>query len=272
MLFVTDAASPEEIRSIRQQLGLDRPLVSQLAQFLARAATGDFGRSYRLNAPALTVVLEPLPRTLLLSGVAILLAALIGVPLGVLSAVYRGHFIDRATMSVAAIGLSLPTFWLGMMLVVFFAVQLRVLPTSGSGEFRHLILPAVTLSAYPVAAIIRLVRSAMLEVLGLDFIRTARAKGSPEWKVLFVHALSNGAVAVVTLLGLQLSTLIGGTIITETVFAWPGVGWLLLQSIFGRDYAVVQTAVVVLAVCILVVNMGLDILYVWLDPRVRVTA
>lgn len=271
-LFVAEGASAEQIASVRHQLGLDRPVHVQLAYFIRRALVGDFGRSLRLNAPALEVVVERLPRTFALAVVAILLAAVIGIPLGVLSALYRGRFPERVAAGAAAVGLSIPTFWLGMMLVIIFAVQLHLLPTSGLGGWRHLVLPAVTLSAYPVAAIMRLVRSGMLEVLGLEFVRTARAKGLPERTVIFRHTLRNAAISVVTLLGLQFSTLMGGAIITETVFAWPGVGLLLVQSIFGRDYAVVQTALVLLAFCVVLVNTTLDLLYAWLDPRIRISA
>jgi peptide/nickel transport system permease protein len=267
-LFVAETASEDEIKSIRKELGLDKPIYIQFAYYVKRAAVGDFGRSFRMNQPAGDLVAARLPVTFKLAVAAIGLAAVIAIPLGILSAFYRGTFIDNLAMGGAVMGQSIPTFWLGMMLVIFFAVSWKIFPTSGSFGIRSLILPAITLAGYPVASITRLMRSGMLEVLSQDYIRTARAKGLHERRVLFRHALKNAAVSVVTLLGVQFSTLMGGAIITEQVFVWPGLGLLLVQSIFTRDYAVVQAAVIVFATVVVIMNLFIDFIYTLLDPRI----
>jgi peptide/nickel transport system permease protein len=267
-LFMAEAASKEEIQSIRKALGLDKPIYIQFIYYVQRLAGGDFGRSLRMNQPAIGLVMERLPNTLRLAASAIGLAALLAIPLGIVCAVCRGTIIDNIVMGGAVLGQSAPPFWLGMMLVIFFSVNLRLFPTSGAVGIKSIVLPAITLGAYPVASITRLMRSGMLEVLSQDYIRTARAKGLSEQVVLFRHALKNAAVSVVTLLGVQFSTLMGGAIITETVFVWPGLGLLLIQSIFNRDYAVVQASVIVFAVFVIMANLVIDFLYTLLDPRI----
>src|SRR5688500_17553798 len=233
-------ASVDELGALRRQLGLDRPLWLQYVQFLGGALSGDFGTSFRHQQPALPLVLERLPATLELAGAALLLAVALALPLGILAAVYRGGPVDVAAMVFAVIGQATPYFWMGIMLILIVAVQLDWLPTSGRGGVERLILPAITLGTHFAASLARLTRTSMLEVLGQNFVTTARAKGLSESSVILGHALKNAAVPVVTLIGLQFGTLLGGAVVTETIFAWPGVGRLAVQSIFVREYPVVQ--------------------------------
>jgi ABC-type dipeptide/oligopeptide/nickel transport system permease component len=262
-------ASVEETIALRRTLGLDRPLYAQYASFLGSAATGDFGMSFRHQQPAFELVLERLPATLELAFAALVLALLVALPLGILAAVYRGGAVDVAAMVFAVIGQATPYFWMGIMLILIVAVQLDWLPTSGRGGMERLILPAITLGTHFAASLARLTRTSMLEVLGQNFVTTARAKGLSERSVILGHALKNAAVPVVTLIGLQFGTLLGGAVVTETIFAWPGVGRLAVQSIFVRDYPVVQAGVLVLALTFVALNLLVDLLYGWLDPRIR---
>jgi peptide/nickel transport system permease protein len=262
-------ASVEETIALRRTLGLDRPLYAQYASFLGSAVTGDFGMSFRHQQPAFELVLERLPATLELAFAALVLALLVALPLGILAAVYRGGAVDIAAMVFAVIGQATPYFWMGIMLILIVAVQLDWLPTSGRGGVERLILPAVTLGTHFAASLARLTRTSMLEVLGQNFVTTARAKGLSERSVILGHALKNAAVPVVTLIGLQFGTLLGGAVVTETIFAWPGVGRLAVQSIFVRDYPVVQAGVLVLALTFVALNLLVDLLYGWLDPRIR---
>ena len=269
-VMLGEQATPEQIRDLRSALGLDEPFVMQYARFLGHAVTGDFGRSIRAQRPALEVVLERLPATLLLSAGAFVFALFVGMPIGVVSAVKRLSLWDHGSMALALLGQSMPVFWLGLMLIVVFSVNLRWLPVSGWGTPQHLVLPAVTLGTFLIGLIIRLTRSSMLDVLGQDYVRTARAKGLAERAVIVRHALRNALIPVVTLLGLQLGLLLGGAVITETVFAWPGVGMVTVTAIHQRDYPVVQCAVFVSAVLVVVINWAVDTLYNVLDPRIRV--
>jgi peptide/nickel transport system permease protein len=262
-------ASVEETLALRHALGLDRPLYAQYAGFLGSALTGDFGTSFRHQQPAFALVLERLPATLELAVAALVLALVVALPLGILAAVYRGRAVDFAAMAFAVVGQATPYFWMGIMLILIVAVQLDWLPTSGRGGLDRLILPAVTLGTHFAASLARLTRTSMLEVLGQNFVTTARAKGLPERSVILAHALKNAAVPVVTLIGLQFGTLLGGAVVTETIFAWPGVGRLAVQSIFVRDYPVVQAGVLVLAMTFVAINLAIDLLYGWLDPRIR---
>jgi peptide/nickel transport system permease protein len=262
-------ASVDETDALRRTLGLDRPLYAQYASFLGSAVTGDFGTSFRHQQPAFELVLERLPATLELAFAALVLALVVALPLGILAAVYRGSAVDFAAMVFAVIGQATPYFWMGIMLILIVAVQLDWLPTSGRGGVQRLILPAVTLGTHFAASLARLTRTAMLEVLGQNFVTTARAKGLSERSVILAHALKNAAVPVVTLIGLQFGTLLGGAVVTETIFAWPGVGRLAVQSIFSRDYPVVQAGVLVLALTFVALNLLVDLLYGWLDPRIR---
>jgi peptide/nickel transport system permease protein len=262
-------ASVDELAALRRQLGLDRPLWLQYVQFLGGAVSGDFGTSFRHQQAALPLVLERLPATLELAGAALLLAVALALPLGILAAVYRGRILDVAAMAFAVVGQATPYFWMGIMLILIVSVELGWLPTSGRGGLERLILPAITLGTHFAASLARLTRTSMLEVFGQQFVTTARAKGLSEWSVVLGHTLKNAAVPVVTLIGLQFGTLLGGAVVTETIFAWPGVGRLAVQSVFVRDYPVVQAGVFVLALTFVAINLLVDLLYGVLDPRIR---
>jgi peptide/nickel transport system permease protein len=268
-IILGEQATPEQIADLRRSMGLDRPLPEQYVRFLSNAVRGDFGMSIRAQRPALGYVLERLPATLQLTAGAFAFALFIGLPIGILSAVKRLTVWDHSSMFIALLGQSMPVFWLGLMLIVVFAVRLRWLPASGMGQLQHLILPAVTLGTFLIGLIIRLTRSSMLDVLSQDYIRTARAKGVSEGTVLVRHALKNALIPVVTVLGLQMGTLLGGAVITETVFAWPGMGMVTVTAIHQRDYPVVQSAVLVSAVLVVLINWFVDVLYHYLDPRIR---
>ena len=262
-------ATVDELAALRRTLGLDRPLHLQYVAFLGSAVRGDFGESFRHQQPAFGLVLERLPATLELAFAALVLAIVVALPLGVLAAVYRGRVADVLAMSFAVVGQATPYFWMGIMLILVVSVELGWLPTSGRGGWQHLILPAVTLGTHFAASLARLTRTSLLEVLGQNFVTTARAKGLAEGSVILRHALKNAAVPVVTLIGLQFGTLLGGAVVTETIFAWPGVGRLAVQSIFVRDYPVVQAGVLVLALSFVALNLLVDLLYGALDPRIR---
>jgi peptide/nickel transport system permease protein len=262
-------ASVDELAALRKELGLDQPLHVQYVKFLRGAITGDFGLSLRHQQPALELVMERLPATLELAFAALLLSVAVALPLGIIAAIYRGRLADMLAMGFAVVGQATPYFWMGIMLILVFAVELQWLPTSGRGGFDRLILPAVTLGTHFMAVLARLTRTSMLEVLGQNYVTTARAKGLSEWVVILTHALKNAAVPVVTLIGLQFGTLLGGAVVTETIFAWPGVGRLAVQSIFVRDYPVVQAGVFVLALTFVAINLAVDLLYGYLDPRIR---
>lgn len=268
-IILGEQATSEQVADLRRSMGLDRPLPEQYARFLANAVHGDFGMSIRAQRPALEYVLERLPATLQLSAGAFAFAVLTGIPTGILSAVKRLSVWDHSSMFVALLGQSMPVYWLGLMLIIVFAVQLRWLPASGMGQPQHLVLPAITLGSFLIGLIIRLTRSSMLEVLNQDYVRTARAKGVSEPTVLVRHALKNALIPVVTVLGLQMGTLLGGAVITETVFAWPGMGMVTVTAIHQRDYPVVQSAVLVSAVLVVLINWLVDVLYHYLDPRIR---
>ena len=262
-------ASIDELAALRRELGLDRPIHVQYVRFLAGALQGDFGTSFRHQQRALPLVLERLPATLELAIAALLLALAVALPLGILAAMYRGRLVDVLAMAFAVVGQATPYFWMGIMLILIVSVELNLLPTSGRGGLAHLVLPAVTLGSHFAAVLARLMRTSMLEVLGQNFVTTARAKGLHERTVILAHALKNAAVPVMTLIGLQFGTLLGGAVVTETIFAWPGVGRLAVQSIFVRDYPVVQAGVFVLALSFVAINLLVDLLYGVLDPRIR---
>ncbi len=249
-------------------MGLNEPLHMQYLAFLKSAITGDFGRSFQYHLPALGLVLERLPATLELSFAALSVAIAVGIPTGILAATRRGSLSDAIASSLALFGQTIPGFWLGIMLIWIFAVSLHLLPSGGIGDFRHLILPAIALGSYSTASIMRLTRASMLEALGRDYMRTARAKGLREKAVVLGHALPNAAIPIVTIVGLQLGTLLGGAVVTEWVFAWPGVGRLAVQAVFARDYPIVQASVLIVAMGFIFINTALDLLYRRLDPRI----
>src|SRR3989440_7949345 len=268
-LLLPPDAPTSEIFRVRAELGLDRPMIVQYGVFLAHVARGDFGRSIHFREPAMRVVAGYLPASLELALTAFFVAALIAVPIGLVSAIRRTTLIDHAIMAVALVGQSAPTFFLGILFILVLSLQAGLFPTSGRGDWRHLVLPALTLGAFAMASIARLTRSAVLEVLRADYIRTARAKGVTEALVVAKHTLKNAAVPIVTITGLQFGTLLGGAVVTETVFAWPGIGRLAIQSIYNRDYHVVQCAVFLSAIVFIVINFVIDLLYGVLDPRTR---
>jgi peptide/nickel transport system permease protein len=262
-------ATPEQVEALRRSMGLDQPLHLQYIQFLSRAVHGDFGMSIRAQRPALEVVVERLPATLQLSAGALVFAVVIGLPIGIISSARRLSFWDHGSMFLALLAQSMPVFWLGLMFIVLFAVKLHWLPASGMGGIKHLILPSITLSVILMGLTIRLTRSSMLEVLSQDYVRTARAKGLKERVVLLRHALRNALIPVVTVLGMQVGLLLGGAVITETVFAWPGVGMVTVTAIHQRDYPVVQVSVFILSLIVVFMNFMVDLLYSYLDPRIE---
>jgi peptide/nickel transport system permease protein len=269
LLLLPPDASIEDVAKFRQHMGFNDPFFVQYGRFLSGALRGNFGQSVRHGEPAFDLVMERMPATFELSGAALALALCLSIPAGIISAVRRNTLVDYISTVVALLGQSMPTFWLGIMLILFFSVQLNVLPSSGRGGWQHILLPAVTLGLFTTARITRLTRSGMLEVLNQDYIRTARAKGVANPPVVWKHALKNAAIPIVTIVGIELGTLLGGSVITETIFAWPGVGRLSVQAIYNRDYPVVQAAVFTLAATFVLVNLVVDVLYTYLDPRIR---
>jgi peptide/nickel transport system permease protein len=270
LLLLPPDASAEEIARFRRAMGFDDPLYVQYLRFLRGAVHGDFGTSLRHDEPALGLIWQRMPATLELTAVALGVALALAIPAGIVSAVFRNTAVDYISTVVALMGQAMPTFWLGIMLILVFSVGLQALPSSGRGSVRHLVLPALTLGLFTTARIMRLTRSGMLEVLNQDYVRTARAKGVGERGIVWKHALRNASIPVVTIVGLELGTLLGGAVITETIFAWPGVGRLSVQAIYNRDYPVVQAAVFVLASIFVLVNLVVDVLYTYLDPRIRI--
>jgi ABC-type dipeptide/oligopeptide/nickel transport system permease component len=269
VLLLPQEASVEDVTRLRHDLGLDAPLLLQYVRFLASSAVGNFGESLRHREPAMELVRSHLWATLELSFAAFFVAAVVAVPIGVLAAVKPNSLYDHAVMTLTLIGQSAPTFWIGIMLILAFGLELRWFPIGGRGTLSHLVMPALTLGAFAMASIARLTRSAMLEVLCLDYINSARAKGLSDRSVLWKHALKNAAIPVVTIMGLQFGALLGGAVVTETVFSWPGIGRLAIQGIYNRDYPVVQASVVIAAAFFVAVNFVVDLLYTILDPRIR---
>ncbi|MBM4436002.1 MAG: ABC transporter permease [Actinobacteria bacterium] len=269
LMIAPPNATEDDLAAIRRDLGLDRPPLVQYLDFLRKVTRGDLGESLRYRRPALELISERAAATLELAGAAQGLALLVAIPLGVLAAVRRSTWIDTLVTMLATAGQSIPYFWLGLMGMVLFGVQLGWLPTSGRGSLSHLILPAVTLSSYSLASLTRLVRSSVVEVTRADYVRTARAKGLGGGVVLFKHTLKNALIPVVTLLGLQVGGLLSGAVIVETVFAWPGIGRLTVEAIHTRDYPLVQAGVLIMALLFVVLNRAVDVGYRWLDPRLR---
>jgi dipeptide transport system permease protein len=296
-LLLGDNATPEDIARTRNEWGLDRPLMVQYWEFLSRAVRGDFGRSLKFNEPVMKLVWERLPATLELAFSSLFVAILIAVPLGVYSAIRHNSLLDHAGMSVALVGVSLPNFWLGIMLIYFLGGQLNLLPVAGRIEYgvevrsitrlylvdslitgnfiafwsalKHLLMPAVTLGSALAAIVTRISRSSVLEVMRQDYVITARAKGLSETAVIWRHILRNALITIVTILGLQLGALLSGSVVTETVFSYPGIGDLLIQSISARDYKLTQVLILMFAVTYFVVNLLIDLLYSVIDPRIR---
>jgi peptide/nickel transport system permease protein len=275
--LIAGSDAPESVvQRIRTELGLERPLYIQYWSFLSRALQGDLGRSLRSRAPVTAEVLSRFPATLELTSVSMVMAVLVGIPLGLVAAVRRSSWVDYLATGASLSSLSLPIFWIAIVAIWLFSLQLGWLPVSGRAGpvwewdgFRHIVLPAATLATTSVAIISRLTRSGMLDVLGREYVTTARAKGVPPLAVVGKHALTNALIPVVTVVGLQYGFLLGGAVVTETIFAWPGVGRLAMTAILQRDYPVVQGCVLLVAVVFVLVNLAVDLLYGWLDPRIR---
>ncbi len=290
-------ADPESIAALRQELGLDRPLLVQYVAFLSGAVRGDFGRSYRSNTPVIAEIAARFPATIELAIAAMAIAVVAGVVFGTLAAVRRHSILDYVSSTVVLLGVSIPTFWLGLILIIIFGLWLRWLPISGRVDprlgadpslpfltltsllqgnwavakdaLRHLILPALTLAAWPAAIVARMTRASLIESLGQDYVRTARGKGLPERLIVVGHAARNALLPVLTVVGLEFGTLLGGAVVTETIFSWPGLGQLTVTAIGARDYQMVQGVVVLLGAVFVLLNLLVDVLYAVLDPRIR---
>ncbi len=269
LLLPIESATPAAIAEMKAKLGLDRSLIVQYYTFLGNALHGDFGESIVWGKPAMGLVLSYFPATAELATLSCIIALILAIPVGMVCAVKRDSISDRLGKTVALIGQSIPTFWLGMMLVLFFAVTLHVLPPAGRGGVTYVIMLALTLAAYTSAALLRLTRSAMLDVLASEYIQLAHIKGVWEWQVIVKHALKNASIPIITLAGLQLSILLSGAVVTEMVFNWPGVGRLVVNAVFSRDYPVIQAATMVIMVIMVACNFIVDVAYVYIDPRVR---
>src|SRR5467141_2796790 len=269
LLLLPQNAGREEYERYHTLLGLDKPVYVQYWKFASRAVQGEFGRSWYTDTPAFTLVLERMPPTLYLTTAGLVAALLIALPLGILAALKRHSFVDNLCTMIAVAGQAMPIFWLGIMLIIIFAVRLKTLPASGYGTWQHFVMPAFCLGAALAPITMRLVRSGVIEVMSMEFIKTARAKGLAEGRVVVKHAFRNACIPVITVLGLQFGQLLGGAIITETVFAWPGVATLTVDSIRNQDFPVVQCAVVLLALIIVFVNAIVDLIVGFIDPRIR---
>jgi peptide/nickel transport system permease protein len=269
LLFLPMDIQAKDLNEFRQRLGFNDPLPVQYGRFMAGAVRGDFGESLRYKQDALGLVLERLPATLRLGGAALLLTFCLAIPVGVISAMKRGSLLDYLGMGGAVLGQAIPGFWLGLMLIYFFSVQLGWLPTGGTGGAIHYVMPVIVLAAFYAARIARLTRSSVLDILGEDYILTARAKGLAELVVVAKHTLKNAAIPIVTLAGLETGQLLGGAVITETIFAWPGVGRLTVQALLNRDFPLVLAAVFVISLTYTLINLIVDLLYGWIDPRTR---
>lgn len=268
-LMLPEDATEEDREALRKALNLDRPFLIRYGTFLLNLIQGDFGESYRYSEPALPIVLERLPATLELAFAAMLVATILAVPLGIWSATKQNSVLDLFATGGAVIWKAMPNFWLGIMLILIFAVNYQIFPVSGRGTWAHLVLPAITLGTSISAEMTRLIRSSMIEILHQDYVRTAKSKGLRNAVVVYRHAFRNSLIPVVTIMALQTSTLVGGTLITETVFSWPGLGQLLVQAVYTRDMAIVQAAVLVIAFIVIIVNLLSDIIYRFLDPRIK---
>jgi len=268
-MLLPEGAPQSAVDELNRHLGLREPIWIQYGLFLQSVAQGDFGQSFQYRSPARQVVVERLPATIQLTLAAMVLTVLFGVSIGIVAAVRQGTAYDYAGTVLAVLGQSLPNFWLGIMLILLFGVTLRWLPTSGFEGWSYLVLPSLTLAAFPTALVARLTRSSLLEILGQEYIRTGRAKGLAERAVVLRHALRNATIPLLTVIGLQIGTLLGGAVITESIFAWPGMGKLVVDAIFFRDFPVVQTILILSATIFVVINLLVDVLYTVLDPRIR---
>jgi peptide/nickel transport system permease protein len=272
VLLVEPGASREDMAQVRQQLGLDRPIAVQFVSFVTDMVRGDFGKSFYYRTPVLELYLSRLPSSLLLAAAAMAFSLIIGIPSGIIAAVRVGRMGDSLGKVFSLLGLSMPQFWVGLLLILFFSVYLGWLPSSGSGTFWHLLMPAFALGWYFAAAHMRITRSSMLEVLGSEYVKLARLKGLPERRVIIKHALKNALIPVLTLAGINLVLMVNVAVVVETVFAWPGIGRLLYEGIAFRDFPVVQATVLLGGAMIVIVNLVVDVLYAVIDPRIRLGA
>jgi peptide/nickel transport system permease protein len=268
ILLLPTEATEADRNFLREQLGLQKPLHKQYLTFMSRVFKGDLGISFRYREPATGLVLGRLKATLELAGASLVLAIVLAVPIGILAAVNHGSKIDNIARWFAAIGQATPVFWFGIIMIMIFSVHLGWFPTSGRNGIRHLVLPAITLGLFSTSAIARLTRSSMLEALQNDFVHFERLSGIPEWLIVMKHCLRNAAIPIITYIALQFGVLISGAVVTETVFAWPGLGMLVVDAVMRRDYPVIQAAVMISAMCILLINFIVDLIYGWLDPRI----
>ncbi|MBM4440518.1 MAG: ABC transporter permease [Candidatus Rokubacteria bacterium] len=271
LLMAESGASPEDLQRIREQWGLDRSWLVQYVSFMQNALTGELGKSFNYRLPVSELYLQRLPNSLTLGLAATFISLLIGVPAGIISAVKVNTWWDRVAKSIGLLGLSIPGFWLALVLILVFSVWLRWLPTSGAGDWRHVIMPAVALGWYFAASMLRLTRSSMLEVLGSEYIKFARLKGLPDFVVIAMHAFKNALIPVFTLAGVNLVVMVNAAVIIEVIFAWPGIGRLLYEGIFQRDFPLVQGVVIMAGFMIVGINLAVDILYAFIDPRIRLT-
>lgn len=271
LLYAPMDTSPKDLDAIRERMGFNDPIYVQYWRYITDAAQGDFGESTRLRQPATEAVIQRIPATLQLGAAALGIAMVIGIPLGVLASVRHGSFWDRFAGLLATLGQAVPNFWFGLLLILFFSVNLGWLPTSGRGGLSHLIMPAVTLSAVSTARFARLTRSTMLDVLGQDYIRTAQAKGLTEVVVVARHAFKNASISLITLTAFEIGGLLGGSVVVEQIFGWPGMGRLTIQALLNRDFAVVTAAVVLFSVMYTLANLIADIAYAWVNPQVRLS-
>lgn len=267
--YLPQDAHPEDFVRVREAWGLDKPIVVQYGVYVGNIMKGDWGRSFRYNDDALGLVVEKFPKTLKLAGFTIAISTLLGLGIGVFVSIRKGSIFDTGGKILALLGQSVPSFWLGLMLMWIFAVHLGWLPTSGEGGIKHMIMPAIALGGFNVAALMRLTRSAMLDVLDSEYIKLARIKGLSERKIIWKHALRNAAIAPLTYFGVVTGFLLTGSVVTETVFAWPGIGLLAVEAVEARDYAVVQGVVIFMASMFIFANLVVDVLYAYLDPRIR---
>ncbi|SHJ70827.1 peptide/nickel transport system permease protein [Anaerobranca californiensis DSM 14826] len=268
-MMLGEKAPEAAVEALREEMGLNDPFLVQYFRFVGNAARGNFGRSYISKREVSIEIINRFPATLQLATFGVLIAVIIGIPVGIISATRQYSIFDSVSMFFALLGVSMPNFWQGLMLILIFAVSLRWLPSSGYGSFQHIILPALTLGTSAAAIITRMTRSSMLEVIRQDYIRTARAKGVAENKVILKHALKNALIPIITVVGLQFGYLLGGAVLTETVFSWPGIGRLLVEAIRQKDTPMVQACVVFIAVTFSIVNLAVDILYAFVDPRIK---
>ena len=267
--MVTPAAKQADIERLRSKWGLDRPLPVQYVQWLGHAIQGDLGNSVRMRVPVSEVLWPRYINTLRLTMLSMLFSIIVGLTMGVLASIYHGGKLDTITMITAVSGFSVPPFWLGLILILIFSVHLGWFPAGNGDSWRHIILPAISLGVASMGLIARLTRSTMLEVLNTDYIRTARAKGLTERRILLLHALKNAAIPIVTIIGLQFGVLMAGAVVTEIIFTWPGIGWLLVNSILNRDFPLVQASLLVVSITFIIVNLIVDTIYMLLDPRIR---